>query len=318
MLTAESLEQELTDPAAYRSASLDCDVVMKGGITSGVTYPWAVCEIARTYRLRSVGGSSAGAIAAAAAAASEVGRSSETGGFTRLAELPRLLGETAEETEPRARLLSLFQPSDATQPYFDLLIASLEAEELAATASAPCSAAFGGGRSWVPSRGGDRRSGDRRDHRGGRRGRVLGRPHPGRDHRHRIGPGRPGDRGGRRRGVRSPPGHPEEPVRRVHRLLGPGRRRPTAPHHLARRRVRPHGRSPGFAHPFDRGPGHTRARRPPVRDPPRDGGGRRAHPGRPRGPGPHVLCDGLDRGPVRPAAGRPGGGAPSSAPTGRW
>ena len=81
----------------------------------------------RTYRLRSVGGSSAGAIAAAAAAASEVGRSSETGGFTRLAELPRLLGETAEGTD-RARLLSLFQPSDATQPYFDLLIASLEAK----------------------------------------------------------------------------------------------------------------------------------------------------------------------------------------------
>jgi predicted acylesterase/phospholipase RssA len=127
MLTAESLEQELTDPAAYRSASLDCDVVMKGGITSGVTYPWAVCEIARTYRLRSVGGSSAGAIAAAAAAAAEVGRNSETGGFTRLAELPRLLGETAEGTD-RARLLSLFQPSDGTQPYFDLLIASLEAK----------------------------------------------------------------------------------------------------------------------------------------------------------------------------------------------
>jgi len=53
---------------------LECDIVMKGGITSGVIYPLAVCELAQVYRLRSVGGASAGAIAAAAAAAAEVGR----------------------------------------------------------------------------------------------------------------------------------------------------------------------------------------------------------------------------------------------------
>src|SRR5215218_6866138 len=53
---------------------LECDIVMKGGITSGVIYPLAVCELAKVYRLRSVGGASAGAIAAAAAAAAEVGR----------------------------------------------------------------------------------------------------------------------------------------------------------------------------------------------------------------------------------------------------
>jgi hypothetical protein len=35
---------------------LECDIVMKGGITSGVIYPLAVCELAQTYRLRSVGG----------------------------------------------------------------------------------------------------------------------------------------------------------------------------------------------------------------------------------------------------------------------
>ena len=32
---------------------------MKGGITSGVIYPGAVCELAKTYRLRSIGGASA-------------------------------------------------------------------------------------------------------------------------------------------------------------------------------------------------------------------------------------------------------------------
>ena len=39
---------------------------MKGGITSGVVYPFALCELARTYRFANVGGTSAGAIAAAA------------------------------------------------------------------------------------------------------------------------------------------------------------------------------------------------------------------------------------------------------------
>ena len=32
---------------------LECDIVMKGGITSGVVYPLAVCELAKVYRLRS-------------------------------------------------------------------------------------------------------------------------------------------------------------------------------------------------------------------------------------------------------------------------
>jgi hypothetical protein len=39
----------------------ECDVVMKGGVTSGVVYPGAICEIARNYRIRGVGGASAGA-----------------------------------------------------------------------------------------------------------------------------------------------------------------------------------------------------------------------------------------------------------------
>src|SRR5439155_1651064 len=53
------------DPAEYRSPPLDCDVVMKGGITSGVVYPGAVLELAKRYRFRSIGGASAGGIAAA-------------------------------------------------------------------------------------------------------------------------------------------------------------------------------------------------------------------------------------------------------------
>ena len=70
----------------YSSPRRSCDVVMKGGITSGVVYPHAVCELARTYRLCSVGGTSAGAIAASVAGAAELGRAS--GGFAKLAALP--------------------------------------------------------------------------------------------------------------------------------------------------------------------------------------------------------------------------------------
>ena len=64
----------LRDRATYLSPTRGCDVVMKGGITSGVLHPHAVCELATAYQLRSVGGTSAGAIAAAAA---ELGRTSK-------------------------------------------------------------------------------------------------------------------------------------------------------------------------------------------------------------------------------------------------
>ena len=70
----------------YSSPERECDVVMKGGITSGVVYPHAICELARAYRLVSIGGTSAGAIAAVGAAAAEYGR--DDGGFAKLAAVP--------------------------------------------------------------------------------------------------------------------------------------------------------------------------------------------------------------------------------------
>ena len=60
---------------AYVRSSLD--VTMKGGIASGVIYPLALCELARHFRLRNIGGASAGAIAAALAAAAELGRAKQ-------------------------------------------------------------------------------------------------------------------------------------------------------------------------------------------------------------------------------------------------
>ncbi len=84
----------------------ECDLIMKGGITSGIVYPYAILELATKYRFRSVGGTSAGAIAAAFAAAAEYSRTrrGDPSGFVRLKSwcdgLP-------------AELLSLFQPDPA-------------------------------------------------------------------------------------------------------------------------------------------------------------------------------------------------------------
>jgi predicted acylesterase/phospholipase RssA len=105
------------ESADYSAAERHCDVVMKGGITSGVVYPLAVCELARHYRFTCVGGTSAGAIAAAATAAAEYGR--EKGGFRRLAQLPRELGS-------EGRLMGLFQPEDSTRRPFEVMIGALE------------------------------------------------------------------------------------------------------------------------------------------------------------------------------------------------
>jgi len=100
---------------------LDCDVIMKGGITSGVIYPLAVCELAKVYRLRSVGGASAGAIAAAAAAAAEFGRAS--GGFELLERVPAEL--TVESPVGGSTLFRLFQPDARTAGLFAVCTAGL-------------------------------------------------------------------------------------------------------------------------------------------------------------------------------------------------
>ena len=90
----------------------ECDVIMKGGITSGVIYPTALDEIASRYRIRGIGGASAGAIGAAAGAAAELGRSS--GGFERLRGLPGQLGE--------GTLATLFQAQPTTKPLLHMML----------------------------------------------------------------------------------------------------------------------------------------------------------------------------------------------------
>ncbi|MFP2904687.1 hypothetical protein ACLESD_06445 [Pyxidicoccus sp. 3LFB2] len=99
-----------------------CDLIMKGGVTSGVVYPPAILKLAEKYRFHSIGGASAGAIAAAAAAAAEYGRQTVTTpgktahGFLRLAEM------NDELTTP-GFVRGLFQPSEASRPLHKAVLA---------------------------------------------------------------------------------------------------------------------------------------------------------------------------------------------------
>lgn len=109
-MTNEYVDSDFATPTTA------CDVIMKGGITSGVVYPLALTELARQFRFSQVGGTSAGAIAAAAAAAAEYGRNVPGRGFILLAKLPAEVGKI---------LFSLFQPTPALKPLFSILVAAI-------------------------------------------------------------------------------------------------------------------------------------------------------------------------------------------------
>ena len=98
-----------------------CDLVMKGGITSGVVYPAAVCELAREYRFMRIGGTSAGAIAAALTAAAEYRRQGGSdAGFRELEALPEWMAGG-----DGLRLLALFQPHRDGETLFRAALAFL-------------------------------------------------------------------------------------------------------------------------------------------------------------------------------------------------
>jgi predicted acylesterase/phospholipase RssA len=94
-----------------------CDIVMKGGITSGIVYPAAVVEIAKEFVFKNVGGTSAGAIAAAVTAAAERRRAAGGGnaGFDRVAQIPTYLMQDS-------RLFKLFVPNAGTKSLFKTVV----------------------------------------------------------------------------------------------------------------------------------------------------------------------------------------------------
>ncbi|MFA5923666.1 MAG: patatin-like phospholipase family protein [Methylococcaceae bacterium] len=103
-----------------------CDLVMKGGITSGIVYPKAIIRLSHHYRFKNIGGTSAGAIAAAVTAAAEYQRRKNGSrlGFDVLENLPKELQTQLPDTG-RSKLLSLFQPQPTTRRLFSVLINSL-------------------------------------------------------------------------------------------------------------------------------------------------------------------------------------------------
>lgn len=92
-----------------------CDLVMKGGVTSGIVYPAAIYQISRFFDIKSVGGTSAGAIAAALTAAAQFRRLTDgDAGYQRLSGLPEFLGS-------EGRLGKLFAPNSSTKSLFALM-----------------------------------------------------------------------------------------------------------------------------------------------------------------------------------------------------
>ncbi len=108
----------------YASASKKCDIVMKGGITSGIVYPRAVTRLAQEYRFQSIGGTSAGAIAAAITAAAEYRRSNGEIAWEEINEIPGWLGAKSP-AGPGSNLFQLFQPQKSMTRIFRVASAFL-------------------------------------------------------------------------------------------------------------------------------------------------------------------------------------------------
>ena len=104
-----------------------CDLVMKGGITSGLVYPNAVLALTERYRFKNIGGTSAGAIAAAVSAAAALGErrktlapaslaaSADHAGFAGLAQV-------AADLAGKGFIYALFQPSRGARSAYRLLV----------------------------------------------------------------------------------------------------------------------------------------------------------------------------------------------------
>ncbi|MHC4376473.1 MAG: patatin-like phospholipase family protein [Planctomycetota bacterium] len=91
-------------------ADRPCDLVLKGGIASGIVYPEAVRRLASEFNFVGIAGTSAGAIVASITAAAEYRRREhgDTGGF-------EVLEEATAELMEQGRMLDLFRPDEPTR-----------------------------------------------------------------------------------------------------------------------------------------------------------------------------------------------------------
>lgn len=117
------------DDPAFPPHDRYCDLVMKGGITSGIIYPPLTARLAQHYRFKNIGGTSAGAIAAVATAAAEYRRRQDDNAgmkaFEKLSKLPDELAATQPDNS--TKLLSLFQPAPGCHRLFKVLLKSMNA-----------------------------------------------------------------------------------------------------------------------------------------------------------------------------------------------
>lgn len=100
-----------------------CDLVMKGGITSGIVYPNTALEISRNYRFKNIGGTSAGAIAAAVTAAAAMGdRRRHAGDDVGAKAGFEGMRAVADELTRVGFIYSLFQPAAGGRNAFRLAV----------------------------------------------------------------------------------------------------------------------------------------------------------------------------------------------------
>lgn len=111
------------DPSDEAPIDRYCDLILKGGVTDGVIYPWAIMALAQHYRFRSIGGTSVGAMAAALTAAAEYSRRyGSVRGFNEV--MLKIPEQLAKKIGDDTTLFSLFQPTNqATHRLFDLFVA---------------------------------------------------------------------------------------------------------------------------------------------------------------------------------------------------
>jgi predicted acylesterase/phospholipase RssA len=102
-----------------------CDLVMQGGVTSGVVYPGLVCKLAEYYDFQNIGGTSAGAIAASLTAAAEYARrNGKADAFDGVAKVAKWLGDTSPGGRG-SNLFALFQPQSKMASLFRFAVAFL-------------------------------------------------------------------------------------------------------------------------------------------------------------------------------------------------
>lgn len=126
----------MNENATSTTELLKCDLVMQGGITSGIVYPSAIGELAQTYRFCSIGGASAGAIAAALTAAAEYKRQVALAHGADKADASRDFSESLHglanelcgpsSSKKSGKLLSLFQPTSEMRPLFEIFLLLLK------------------------------------------------------------------------------------------------------------------------------------------------------------------------------------------------